>query len=127
MGGIQIPKKLFNRFLFTRIIKRTKHIFARDHETVDELKKYGYKNIEFSMDTSFFAYNRKTCKQKSTAIFQQKYIVVNVNKNAEKFLPEIIQEVKNYYNKGYEVLYVPVAKGGNTQYNDMQYARKIKI
>ena len=54
MGGIQLPKKIFNRFLFTRILKRTKHIFARDHETVDELKKHGYNNIEFSMDTSFF-------------------------------------------------------------------------
>jgi len=51
------------------------------------------------MDTSFFAYNRKAVKTNTTETFQQKYIVVNINKNAEKFLPEIIQEVKNYYNK----------------------------
>jgi len=51
------------------------------------------------MDTSFFAYNRKSCKHGKDEGFQQKYIVVNLNKNAEKFLPEIIQEVKGYYNK----------------------------
>jgi polysaccharide pyruvyl transferase WcaK-like protein len=78
------------------------------------------------MDTSFFAYNRKSAKNFKTATFQQKYIVVNINKNAEQFLPEIIHEVKRYYNKGYEILYVPVAKGNNTQYDDMQYAKRIK-
>ncbi|MEI6119194.1 MAG: hypothetical protein WCP92_08600 [bacterium] len=57
MGGIQLPKKLFNRFLFTRILKRTKHIFARDHETVHEMKTYGFDNVEFFMDTSYFAYD----------------------------------------------------------------------
>jgi len=51
------------------------------------------------MDTSFFAYNRKSNKRIKPQTFQQKYIVVNVNKNAEQFLPEIIQEVKGYYNK----------------------------
>jgi hypothetical protein len=36
---------------------------------------------------------------KKISEFSSKYIVVNVNKNAEKFLPEIIQEVKKRYNK----------------------------
>ncbi|MEI7918821.1 MAG: hypothetical protein WCH65_01010 [bacterium] len=59
MGGIQVPKKRFNRFLFTHILKRTKHIFARDMDTVHDLKTYGYQNVEFFMDTSFFAYPRQ--------------------------------------------------------------------
>ncbi|MEI8008461.1 MAG: polysaccharide pyruvyl transferase family protein [bacterium] len=99
MGGIQVPKKLFNRFLFTRILKKTKHIFARDHETVDELQAYGYTKVEFFMDTSFFAYNRKSLKNIKATTYQQKYIIININKNAEKFLSELIQDVKNYYNK----------------------------
>ena len=99
MGGIQIPKKILNRFLFNIILKKAKQIFARDNETINELKTYGYNTVDFFMDTSFFAYNRKTGKHISTSTFQQKYIVVNINKNAEKFLPEIIQEVKGYYNK----------------------------
>jgi len=126
MGGIQVPKKLFNRFLFTRILKKTKHIFARDHETVDELQAYGYTKVEFFMDTSFFAYNRKSLKNIKATTYQQKYIIININKNAEKFLSELIQDVKNYYNKWYEIFYVPVAKWKNSRYNDIQYAHKIK-
>ena len=99
MGGIQLPKKLFNRFFFNAILKKTKKIFARDHETVDELKSYGYTNVEFFMDTSFFAYNRKSLKNIKATTYQQKYIIININKNAEKFLPELIQDVKSYYNK----------------------------
>ncbi|HMS90777.1 MAG TPA: polysaccharide pyruvyl transferase family protein [Candidatus Absconditabacterales bacterium] len=127
MGGIQVPKKRINIFLFTVLLKKTKHIFARDNETVEELKTYGFDKVEFFMDTSFFGYNRKSVKPNSTGKFQQKYIVVNVNKNAEQFLPEIIQEVKGYYNKGYAIYYVPVAKGKNSQYNDIQYAQRIKM
>ena len=126
MGGIQLPKKLFNRFFFNAILKKTKKIFARDHETVDELKSYGYTNVEFFMDTSFFAYNRKSLKNIKATTYQQKYIIININKNAEKFLPELIQDVKSYYNKWYEIFYVPVAKGDNARYNDREYAHKIK-
>ncbi|MCX6823742.1 MAG: polysaccharide pyruvyl transferase family protein [candidate division SR1 bacterium] len=122
MGGIQLPKKLFNRFLFTRILKRTKHIFARDHETVHEMKIYGFDDVEFFMDTSYFAYDWEK-KYNET---ERKYIVINLNKNAEKFLPEIIQDVKKLYNQGYEIMYIPVAKGKNDYYNDMKYAHKIQ-
>ncbi|MCX6825318.1 MAG: polysaccharide pyruvyl transferase family protein [candidate division SR1 bacterium] len=127
MGGIQIPKNLFNRFLFTRILKRTKHIFARDHETIQDLKKYGYHNVEFFMDTSYFAYDRKKHKHSTLKIQHSKFIVINLNKNAEQFLPEIIQDVKKLYNKGYAVLYVPVAKGKGSHYSDIKYAHSIQI
>jgi len=112
MGGIQRPKKFFNRFLFKRLLERTKHIFARDMETVHEFKNHGYSNVEFFMDTSFFAYNREKIKKsdkslknlkknhwKKTSDFSDKYIVINLNKNAEHFLPEIIQDVKKLYNQ----------------------------
>jgi len=122
MGGIQLPKKLFNRFLFKIILKKTKRIFARDLETVHELKNYGFNDVEFFMDTSYFAYNRK----KKYGESDKKYIVINLNKNAESFLPEIIQEVKKLYNQGYEIMYVPVAKGNSIQYDDDYYARKIQ-
>ncbi len=80
------------------------------------------------MDTSFFAYNwGKNKKWDIKNEKWKKYIVVNLNKNAEKFLPQIIQEVKSYYNKWYAVYYVPIAKGKNSQYNDMQYIHKIQI
>lgn len=123
MWGIQLPKKRINRLLFRYILKRTKRIFARDHETVDELKKYGYHNVEFFMDTSYFAYDRKKKKYEES---EKKYVVINLNKNAEQFLPKIIQDVKKLYNQWYEVMYVPVAKGKGEHYNDVKYAHKIQ-
>jgi polysaccharide pyruvyl transferase WcaK-like protein len=128
MGGIQSPKKRYNRFLFKKLLKRTKHIFARDEHTVHDMKTYGFDNVEFFMDTSFFAYPRKTFQRFNISTFQhsKKYIVVNLNKNAEKFLTEIIEDVKHRYMKGYEVMYVPIAKGNRSQYDDIQYARKIQ-
>lgn len=124
MGWIQLPKKIINRFLFDIILKRTKHIFARDQETIHELKRYGYDNVEFFMDTCFFAYDWSKKKHKKS---DKKYIVININKNAEKFLPEIIQEVKKYYKQWYQIMYVPVAKWENDYYNDSKYAQKIQI
>ncbi len=125
MGGIQRPKKYFNRFLFTLLLKRTKYIFARDIDTVQEMKAHGFKNAEFFMDTSYFAYPRKKVKGKKIENYN-KYIVINLNRNAEKFLPNIIDDVKRIYNQGYEVKYVPVAKGNGEQYNDIRYAHKIQ-
>lgn len=127
MGWVQIPKKIYNRLLFTILLRRTKHIFARDMETVHELKKYGFNDVDFFMDTSYFAYPRKKIQNSELKIQpSEKYIVVNINKNAEKFLLEISQDVKKYYKQWYKVIFIPIAKGAGTYYNDMQYARKIQ-
>jgi polysaccharide pyruvyl transferase WcaK-like protein len=134
MWGIQIPKKIYNRLLFKKILKTTKRIFARDLETVNEIKSYGYDNVEFFMDTSFFAYPRKKIQNSNLPAGRQgfkiqnwkKYIVVNLNKNAEKFLKELIEDVKHRYKKGYEILYVPIAKGNKYHYQDQKYANKIQ-
>jgi hypothetical protein len=61
----------------------------------------------------------------------QKYIVVNLNKNAEHFLDEVIEDMKWYINNDYEVYFVPVSKWKNEEYNDTIYAKilskKLKI
>lgn len=133
MGGIQVPKKRFNRLLFKNILKRTKRIFARDMDTVHELKRYGHQNAEFFMDTSFFAYPRQKIRNWKLKIDLsskegnwKKYIVINLNKNAEQFLPEIIQDVKEYYHQWYNIVFVPVAIGKNNHYNDKKYAHDIQ-
>ncbi|MCF7835194.1 polysaccharide pyruvyl transferase family protein [Candidatus Gracilibacteria bacterium] len=124
MGGIQVPKKEINKILFDFLLRKVEKIYARDNECVKELKNYGFKNCEFFMDTALFAYewslkhgNVKTLKR---------YIVVNLNKNAEKFLNEIIEDVKEYVKKGYDIYFVPVSKGINNEYNDIKYFEKIK-
>jgi len=135
MGWIQTPKKRYNRFLFKKLLKTTKHIFARDMDTVHEMKTYGFDKVSFFMDTSFFAYPRKKMQNAVPAAIRdagiriqnsKKYIIVNLNKNAEKFLPEVIEDVKHRYMKWYEVMYVPIAKGNGSQYDDIQYARSIQ-
>ncbi len=127
MWWIQQPKKFFNRYLFNKLLKRTKYIFARDIDTVYDMQKYGFDNVEFFMDTSYFAYPRKKIKNTKLKFHHtKKYIVINLNKNAEHFLQEIIQDVKHRYLKGYEVMYVPVAKGKGEKYDDIRYARKIQ-
>lgn len=117
MWWIQIPKKILNKNLFNFLIKQTTYIYARDFETVDELKKYWYKNTEFFMDTAYFAYDWElTTKNK-----QVKYIVVNINKNGEKFLDEILEDLNHYAKKWYHIYYAPVSKWSNPEYNDTKY------
>jgi len=116
MGGIQIPQKNLNTKLFKEFLKHVTHIYARDLETVDNLKSFGYKNVEFLMDTAYFAWNWPTHVQ-----WRAKYIVVNVNKNGEHFLDKIVQDIEIYAKKWYHIYYVPVSKGKNLEYNDIKY------
>jgi polysaccharide pyruvyl transferase WcaK-like protein len=98
MGGIQVPRKNINKSLFKLLLNKTKKIFARDFESINELKAFGFDNVEFFMDTAFFAYERKKIKNEGLMMKNdgKKYIVVNINKNGEKFFNEILQDVKDY-------------------------------
>jgi len=128
MWGIQLPIKRFNWLLFRFLLKRTKHIFARDHETVHELKTYGFNNVEFFMDTAYFAYPRASFNHLSVSTVDrsEKYIIVNINKNGEQFFEEILQDVKEYIEQWYEVYFVPVSIGTNKEYSDIFYYHKLK-
>ncbi len=132
MWGIQIPQKLINKFPFDFLLKNTERVYARDNECVNNIKKYWFQNVEFFMDTAYFAYDWslkhwsiETCLPDRQAL-KHSYIVVNLNKNAEKFLDEVIADVQEYVNKGYDVYFVPVSKWINEEYNDMKYLEKIK-
>jgi hypothetical protein len=60
---------------------------------VNELKEVGFENAEFFMDTAYFAYDRsKVLRQQN----EKKYIIVNVNKNGERFFNEIFKDVQDY-------------------------------
>jgi polysaccharide pyruvyl transferase WcaK-like protein len=54
------------------------------------------------------------------------YIIVNLNKNGERFLPNIAKDIQPYINKGYTIYFVPIAKGHNTYYNDLQYKTQLE-
>ena len=51
---------------------------------------------------------------------------MNLNKNAESFFDEMVEDIKSYSVKGYRIYYVPVAKGNNTYYDDLQYSQRLE-
>ena len=127
MWWIQIPKKSINKYLFKLLLNKTKKIFARDFESVKELKEYGFDNAEFFMDTAYFAYDwKKTLHSTLWTLHSDKYIIVNINKNGERFFDEIFEDVKEYIQQGYEVYFVPVSIGTNKEYSDIFYYHELK-
>lgn len=104
-------------------MNKVDYVYARDLESVYELKKYWFENAEFFMDTSYFAYDWKSVNEKNV---RQKYIVVDVNKSGENFLEDIIHDVQYYVNEWYKILYVPASKAKTDQYSDIYYYKKIK-
>lgn len=123
MGGIQIPNKNLNLKLFNYLLKHTTHIYARDFETIETLKDYWYPYVDFFMDTAYFAWDWKKEKNKFAST---RYIIVNVNKNGEKFLDTIIHDIQQYAKKWYHIYYVAVGKWKNTEYNDGKYYDLLK-
>lgn len=124
MGGIQTPKKLLNCKLFGWLLKRTKAVYARDEDSVHALEKLGYKDAEFFMDTSRFAYDRRTVEKESPS--DKKVALINLNKNGEKFYPNLLAECKSLLQEGYELAYVPVSKWESPVYNDPQYQTQLE-
>lgn len=120
MGGIQIPKKNQNKKLFDYMLKQTTAILARDEESVEELMKYWYQHVSFFMDTAYFAYDWEKSKQ------THKHIIINLNKNGAHFIDQLLKDMKNYIDQWYEVDYVPVSKGNQADYNDIEYLEQIK-
>ena len=78
------------------------------------------------MDTSYFAYEWDKISLDEVKRVGKSYVVVNLNKNAEQFFDELLQDVNSYSKKSYHIFYVPVAKGNNTYYQDLQYAQRLE-
>lgn len=122
---MQIPKNDKKKSQLLSLLKSTTACYLRDFDAVEEIKQF-VKNCEFFMDTSYFAYEWNkvsVCEEKE---IEKPYVVVNLNKNAEKFFDELVQDIKSYSQKGYRIFYVPVAKGNNVYYQDLQYSQRLE-
>jgi polysaccharide pyruvyl transferase WcaK-like protein len=108
MGGIQIPKKRYNRLLCKRIFLHTKKIYSRDKEEIENIQTFGYKDVDFFMDTSYFALDNR---KKYYHISSQKYIIININSKWLHYLPELCKEIIDYAKEGYTSTYISVCKG----------------
>ena len=69
--------------MFRSLLKYTTACYLRYFDAVNELKPYVDK-CEFFMDTSYFAYEWNKVSKDSEKKPEKSYIVVNLNKNAEK-------------------------------------------
>ena len=99
--------------------------YLRDFEAIKELAPYTDKR-DFFMDTSYFAYDWNKVSLEWEKKIEKPYVVVNLNKNAESFFDELVEDIKHYSEKGYRIYYAPVAKGKNIYYDDLQYSQRLE-
>ena len=118
MWGIQIPEKKLNIKLFDLLLSKVKHIYARDNESVEALHEYWFKNAEFFIDTSWFAYSWSWIKREAE---HSKVALINLNKNGEKFFDDLVLQCESLLSNWYTIKYVPVSKWNNRVYNDLYY------
>ena len=99
--------------------------YLRDFEAIKELAPYTDKR-DFFMDTSYFAYDWNKVSLEWEKKIEKPYVVVNLNKNAESFFDELVEDIKHYSEKGYRIYYASVAKGKNIYYDDLQYSQRLE-
>jgi polysaccharide pyruvyl transferase WcaK-like protein len=118
MGWIQIPVKKINKWLFDYLLSKVKYIYARDNESVEALREYWFKDVQFFIDTSWFAYSWWWIKKGDE---HNKVALINLNKNGEKFFEDLVHQCEALLSNGYTIKYVPVSKWKNKVYNDLYY------
>lgn len=125
MWWVQIPENNYKKTQLLSLLKDTTVCYLRDFDAVGEIKPY-VKNCEFFMDTSYFAYGWDKVSLDKEKKIEKPYVVVNLNKNAEQFFDELVQDIKSYSKKGYRIYYVPIAKWNNIYYRDLQYSQRLE-
>ena len=122
---MQIPKNSNKKNQLLLLLKNTTACYLRDFDAVEEIKPYVNK-CEFFMDTSYFAYDWDKISLGGKNEIEKPYVVVNLNRNAEQFFDELVQDIKFYSQKGYRIYYAPIAKGNNVYYQDLQYSQRLE-
>ena len=125
MWWVQIPKNSKKKRQLLSLLKYTTACYLRDFDAVDEITTH-IQNCEIFMDTSYFAYEWDKVSLSNEKKIEKPYVVVNLNKNAEKFFDELVQDIKSYSQRGYRIYYVPIAKGNNIYYQDLQYSQRLE-
>ena len=125
MWWVQVPKNEEKKKQLLLLLKYTTACYLRDFDAVDEIEPY-VKKCEFFMDTSYFAYDWNVFHLGWEKSINKPYLVVNLNKNAEQFFDELVDDIKSYCKKWYRIYYVPIAKWDNIYYQDLQYAQRLE-
>lgn len=98
----------WNKILFKILLYATKKIYARDLHEIENLKHQGFDDVEFFMDTSYFALDERKKYKKEARL---NYVIVNINRNGRLYMEEFIEDVKKYLHMGYTVYFIPVCAG----------------
>ena len=96
MGGIQQPKRFFDKVCFNLVCKSADAFYLRDKESVQLIKSiFPHKKVSLFIDSSYFVaesillqYDKITKKEKQIAIFNTTPLSSN--------LPIIIEKIKEY-------------------------------
>jgi len=121
---IQIPKKIRNQIVFNILVYLAKKIYVRDYDLIDN-KKFKDK-IQFFPDTSIFVYDDINLQNYTWNYNtrEENYIIININKKAEKFYNEIEKILDEYYRKNYIVYFAWICKSPKD--NDIVYYHRLK-
>ena len=133
-GGIQIPKKIWNKIPFWIMNKKAIKLLVRDFDLQNSnfTPKYLKEKTEFFPDTSIFVplWDKKinidliNYKWNYKNKEKEKIIVININKRAEKFYNEIYKITDKYYRNNYEIYFAWVCKSPKD--SDIKYYHKMK-
>lgn len=126
MWWAQIPQDSNRKKILDSLLKSSTACYFRDFQAVEEIQSITNKSCEFFMDTSFFAYDWSGVSTEEKKKREKPYVVINLNKNAEKFFDELVQDIKIYAEKWYRIYYVPIAKWHTIYYQDWQYCQRLE-
>lgn len=134
MWWFQKPKSRYNRAIARFITQYADGCYMRDEESVqDILVIHPHKeNVQWFIDTSYFAYNFvgadniRPNHHQNRPNHDQKHIIINSNPLSGKRTDELLDIVKDYISRWYEVYFLPAFFTNNTQQNDMIVYEYIK-
>lgn len=126
MGGIQQPKRFFDKVCFNLVCKSADAFYLRDKESVQLIKSiFPHKKVSLFIDSSYFVaesillqYDKITKKEKQIAIFNTTPLSSN--------LPIIIEKIKEYNTMWYDLYFLPAYFTSHSAQDDMSVYIHIK-
>jgi polysaccharide pyruvyl transferase WcaK-like protein len=135
MGGIQAPKKRYNKLILKLLIYNAKYCFARDEESVQVAQQFGSHNTSWFIDTSYFVpmktqdwfvslseYGNLLKKSKSSA-----YCIINTNPLSQQRTEDLSDIVRQQLSQWLQLYFLPAFFTTNPQQDDMQCYDKLKV
>ena len=106
MGGVSPPNTSKDKFYFNIILRHSLACLCRDFESIQKVKKYGFENAYFVMDSSFFALDNRANFKANTP--QEKY-TINIHQFSHQFMNDLLQSLRR--DNPNQIEFVPAGLG----------------